>query len=287
MDALDPLFEHFSPKAKVFFAGNLCETSPFDATDGLGHLHLLRAGVLQITDAVGRVQTIEQPSLLLQARPLPHRIAPLHASGVDLVCASIDLGSELNNPLVLALPDLLKVELAAMPRLTPTLALLFEESEHSASGQRAALDRLTEYLLILLLRHVIGSAGVNVGILSAMRDTRLQRAIRAIHEKPGYPWSLEELAELATLSRARFASRFKETTGTSPLNYLTQWRMGVACSMLCKGNRIERIASQVGYGSQSAFTRVFTKSLGVSPREWQTGQRARTAFSRSGRPTER
>lgn len=279
MDHLSPLFDQFSPKARVFFTGSLCETSVFDASDEVGHLHVLRAGKLRIQKASGSVQLIDQPSLLLHPRPMSHRLIPVPLSDstnnttADLVCATIDLGTGLNNPLVEALPDSLLVALSDMPKLTPVLNLLFEESDQSNSGQKAALDRLTEYLLILLLRHTINTGSVSVGILAGLTDARLHRAIKAMHEQPGHAWTLDELAETAAMSRARFASRFRETTGTTPLSYLAQWRISIACSMLRKGGRIEAIANKVGYGSQSAFTRVFSKYMGVSPREWLLANR--------------
>lgn len=268
MDLLSPLFEHFSPAAKVFFTGNLCESKEFDTSQGLGCLHVLRAGSLQVSSANGDVKTIDQPSLILHPQPLAHNIRPIKHSGADLICATIDLGVSVNNPLVSTLPDRILVELADMPRLNPTLTLLVEESSQQASGHSAALNRLTEYLLILLLRDLIETGNVNGGILAGLGDPKLHNAIKAIHERPEFPWTLETLAEQAAMSRARFALRFREKTGMTPLYYLTHWRISIACSMLRKGKRMEQVASQVGYSSQSALTRVFSKQMGQSPREW-------------------
>lgn len=276
MDHLSALFTHFTPTARVFFTGNLLETSSFAANEGHGHLHVLRAGAVQLITRSGTSTTYDQPCLLLNARPMDHRLQPVQGSGTDLVCAAIDLGSELNNPLLVALPPTLHIEMAALPRLASTLQMLFEEAGQPDSGQQAAMDRLTEYLLVLLLRHVIATGGLDAGILAGLNDERLHKPIKAMHDRPDYPWTLEELAELAALSRARFASRFKDKTGMTPLNYLTHWRIGVACSMLRKGRRIERIAAAVGYGSQSAFTRVFTRHIGIPPQEWLARQRETT-----------
>ncbi len=272
MDHLSPFFDHFSPSAKVIFNGNLCFTSRFDEPDGLGHLHVLYAGSLEVSTNNGERMLIDEPSLLLYPRQIGHQLQPVDGTGADMVCASIDLGSGLNNPLVTALPEMLQVKLSEIPQLLPTLNLLVEESTHTGSGQRAALDRLTEYLLILLLRHVVESGRITAGIIAGLGDVRLQKAIKAMHERPGHQWTLEELADLSAMSRARFATRFRETTGTTPLNHLTLWRMGVASSMLKKGGRIERISQQVGYNSQSAFTRVFTKHVGLSPLQWLEAQ---------------
>ena len=229
---------------------------------------MLRAGPLELTTANGGVTTINHPSLLLHPRPQSHSLKPLPRTGSDLICATIDLGVAVSNPLVSTLPDVILVKLADIPRLMPTVNLLVEEANQQASGQIAALNRLTEYLLILLLRDLIDTGRITTGILAGLSDPRLHNAITAIHKNPEHPWTVETLAEQAAMSRARFALRFREKTGVTPLNYLTHWRVSVACSMLRKGKRLEYIASRVGYSNQSALTRIFSKQKGQTPREW-------------------
>jgi AraC-like DNA-binding protein len=57
-----------------------------------------------------------------------------------------------------------------------------------------------------------------------------------------------------------------------PFDYLTDWRFGVAQTMLRKGSSIKLIAAAVGYANPTAFTRVFTKRCGMSPSEWLARQ---------------
>ena len=64
-----------------------------------------------------------------------------------------------------------------------------------------------------------------VGWLSALTDKQIGEAITAMHEKPGYRWTLQNLAERVGMSRSAFALRFKEKVGTSAMEYLTRWRM--------------------------------------------------------------
>jgi len=89
-----------------------------------------------------------------------------------------------------------------------------------------------------------------------------------MHKHPETSWSLEQLAQRAGMSRARFAAHFRDVVGMTPFDYLTNWRLGVAQTMLRKGKSLKVIASAVGYANATALTRVFTQRLGLSPSEW-------------------
>jgi AraC-like DNA-binding protein len=79
-------------------------------------------------------------------------------------------------------------------------------------------------------------------------------------------WSLNELAGLANMSRSGFASSFKKMVGVAPMDYLTNWRMQIACEMLDNGTQsLIIIANAVGYGSESAFSLAFNKVLKCRP----------------------
>jgi transcriptional regulator GlxA family with amidase domain len=77
-------------------------------------------------------------------------------------------------------------------------------------GRQAALDRLAEYILILLLRDVVGRELVQSGTLRGLSDERLSKALMAMHQHPEGPWDLDRLAAVAGMSRARFAAHFRE-----------------------------------------------------------------------------
>jgi AraC-like DNA-binding protein len=50
--------------------------------------------------------------------------------------------------------------------------------------------------------------------------------------------------------------------------YLAAWRVGVAQSLLKKGEPLMMVAPRVGYSSAAALTRVFREPAGMSPTEW-------------------
>ncbi len=101
-----------------------------------------------------------------------------------------------------------------------------------------------------------------------LSDSRLGKAIEGMHKHPEAAWSLEQLAQLAGMSRTRFAAYFRQVVGVTPFDYLANWRLGVAQTMLRKGNSLKLIASAVGYANATALTRIFTQRVGMSPTEW-------------------
>lgn len=168
----------------------------------------------------------------------------------------------------MSLPEVLIIPLEKIHSLKPTLDLIFAEAFGQEFGRNDALDRLIEYFLIQILRHAISLGQLQGGIFSALSDSRLKHAVAAMHERPAHAWTLDELADLAGMSRARFAVNFREAVGTTPLDYLTDWRISIAQNLLKLGKPIKSIPSAVGYQSQAAFGRVFTKRIGMPPANW-------------------
>jgi AraC-like DNA-binding protein len=201
-------------------------------------------------------------------RPQQHRVHGTEAEGANLVYATVQFGLGMLNPLTASLPEPFVVPLNALPELAPALELLFSEANTQSSGRQTALDRLFEYILVLLMRSALREQLLDSGVLLGLADERLCKAIEIMHKHPEAPWSLEELAQRAGMSRARFAVHFRQVVGMTPFDYLTDWRLGVAQTMLRKGGALKLIASAVGYKNATALTRVFTRRLGMSPSDW-------------------
>ena len=82
------------------------------------------------------------------------RLLPRDA-GADTVCASFEFGAGLANPLVRALPPMVLIALAELPRLDAALKILFDEAAQRHCGRQAVLDRLSEVVIIQLLRELM------------------------------------------------------------------------------------------------------------------------------------
>jgi AraC-like DNA-binding protein len=273
-DRLVSLLKWFELHARVFQAGPLCRSATFDAGDGLGYIHVLRGGRMRVETAGQATIQIDQPSLVFYMTPTSHRLQP-QGDGAELVCASFEFGAGLHNPLVMALPEMVTLALLDLPNVSATTEVLFREASEQHCGRQAILDRLSEVLIIQLLRELMDQGRIQSGLLAGLSNPRLVKAINAIHADPRRAWTLEEMAALANMSRARFAVHFRETVGSTPMAYLGDWRLSVARSLLRGGKSIQSVADEVGYGSASALSRAFATQTGMSPSEWRQRQAQR------------
>jgi AraC-like DNA-binding protein len=94
--------------------------------------------------------------------------------------------------------------------------------------------------------------------------------VQAIHENADKPWTVEELARVALMSRASFARVFQQTLGQTPMQYLSDWRMTLARDLLlAESLSLAQIAERVGYSSQYAFAAAFRRHHGEPPGRWR------------------
>ena len=131
-------------------------------------------------------------------------------------------------------------------------------------AQQVAYTLLVEALRL----HLADDLQRGSGWLSALADSRMRAALSCMHGEPARAWTIQDLARSAGMSRTAFAQTFKRTVGTSPMDYLTQWRMTLAAKrMQDTGETISSIAPALGYKSESAFSAAFKRQWGTSPRE--------------------
>jgi AraC-like DNA-binding protein len=267
-DPLSPLFARFTLSARVFYSGALCGIVDFDNKQGIGILHVLRRGRLRVLQPPAPSFELTQPSLLFYRESHAHRFEVDDADGADLVCAFVDFGAAAGNPLLRGLPNFMAVPMAEMAGVEATTTLLFDEAFAQRVGREAAIDRLMELFVVLLLRHALSAQLAQVGVMAALADPKLAKAMTVMHDRPEHGWTLDELAQTAGMSRARFAAHFRSTVGLPPLDYLTDWRMSVAQTLLKRSKPTKIVAPAVGYSSVAAFSRTFAKRVGTSPTDW-------------------
>ena len=161
------------------------------------------------------------------------------------------------------LPSMLHVR--GVPRLSLLVQLLREEADARHPGRDIALARLADLLLVESLR-ATPAEHAPAGLLRGLADARIAPALQELHAQPAHPWTSEQLAKAAALSRSAFFDRFTRTVGVAPMEYLLAWRMALAKDLLRNDNLgIHAVAERVGYASAAAFSTAFSRHVGVPP----------------------
>jgi AraC family transcriptional activator of mtrCDE len=84
--------------------------------------------------------------------------------------------------------------------------------------------------------------------------------------EPGRGWTLDELAKRASTSRATLVRLFRNAVRVAPLAFLTELRLSLARHrMLATSTPLAVIAEEVGYQSETAFSRAYRRRFGVAP----------------------
>jgi AraC-like DNA-binding protein len=203
---------------------------------------------------------------------------------IELVSGRFSFDPVAAEPLVSLMPDLFytRMEQGHADLLTGTLRLMGLETARGELGAGLVVDRLGDALFIQALRAFCREHGAGAGgsWIAGLADRRLQRAIRAIHADLQRPWTVEEMAREAGLSRSSFAANFRTVVGEAPLDYLTGWRMYRAKVLLASSDEnLVHIANLVGYESEVSFSRTFSRRVGVSPGRWRQEMHKRPAAS--------
>jgi AraC-like DNA-binding protein len=186
-----------------------------------------------------------------------------------IVCAGYDYDQDVAQSLLSLLPPVLHVpgEPVQGAKIGAVVALLAAELGTRDAGARAAVARLIDLLLIQAVRAwSAGATDERPSWLRALNDPVIARALAALHDRPAEPWTIEALASEVHVSRATLARRFAQLVGEPPLTYLTRWRMDLAARQLKDTTEpVEAIARAVGYTSEYAFNRAFSRHRGQPP----------------------
>ena len=153
--------------------------------------------------------------------------------------------------------------------VTTVSDLLKAEAQHIATGAEAVIARLADILVIATMRqHLKRLPDEQMGWLGALEDDRIGKAMQLVQAHPDKHWTLEDLAGEVGMSRTAFAQQFKQLVGSTPMDYLSEWRMSLAFSKLqMSKDTVLSIALDIGYQSEASFSRAFKKVVGKSPGE--------------------
>jgi AraC-like DNA-binding protein len=105
---------------------------------------------------------------------------------------------------------------------------------------------------------------------TAVTDFRVRKSIRLMSESPGAEIELDSIAREAGLSRPHFYRLFRTQTGVTPHLYLNTLIMEQALDALVTTEAaIVDIGFDLGFSSQSGFTRFFAANVGMAPTDYR------------------
>lgn len=192
----------------------------------------------------------------------------------DVICGVFLLRNTRHNPLVNALPSLVKIDIQgeqSSSTLQQLNALLNAEISTSRNAQSYMLERILEMLYAEAIRIFSEQHSEHYpSWLAAINDDRVGLALNYIHSNLGKPIHVEELAQQVALSPSRFASCFRDLVGSSPGVYITAQRQALAAELLLETNQsVQEIAFACGYQSIPSFNKAFNQQHGLSPSIWR------------------
>jgi AraC-like DNA-binding protein len=212
------------------------------------------------------------------------RLAPLVRTGgrgpgtTRFICSFLGCDSPGFDPVLGAMAPMihLRREAAVNDRMAHLIQLALRELREERRGRRDVLLRLSELMFIEVVRCVVESGETpRTGWMAGLRDPVAARALALLHAAPADAWTLGLLASETGVSRSVLAERFARVVGQPPMRYLACWRMTLASRRLADGTApVKRVAASVGYESEAAFSRAFSRHTGVAPAMWR--RRARS-----------
>lgn len=185
------------------------------------------------------------------------------------------LGNNLpNNALIALLPSVLKLNAAdgaSEDWIKGTFQFAARELAAGQANSPMILAKLAELLFMEAVRRYLTSrpSAANQWAVG-MHDPVVGRALGLLHGQIARRWTTEDLARELAVSRSAFAERFTRAIGEPPMRYLARQRFEQASAQLKDtADPIARIAHDVGYESEEAFSRAFRREYGVPPAAWR------------------
>jgi transcriptional regulator GlxA family with amidase domain len=142
--------------------------------------------------------------------------------------------------------------------------LLGQDVSRSEPGNSASRRALLDLVLVHVLRRWLeqnrAAGWPNV------TDPAVGAVLREMHANPQRQWTVQQLSQVAGLSRTVFNKRFTALLGQPPITYLADLRLTHAGRLLRETEApLATIAGQVGYSTEFAFAAAFRRAYGISP----------------------
>lgn len=109
-----------------------------------------------------------------------------------------------------------------------------------------------------------------IDLKKSREQTVVEKTITFMKSHIAGKFTVEEIASRFSYSASHFFTLFRKETGMSPLDYFIHLKIQRACQLLdLTSMRIKEVADEIGYDDPFYFSRLFTKVMNMSPREYR------------------
>ncbi|WP_146150915.1 helix-turn-helix domain-containing protein [Allosphingosinicella deserti] len=156
------------------------------------------------------------------------------------------------------------------PKLFNILSLIARERDVDDVASKLFMEHLVDLLCLQLLRRHVTFPHDCSGAKGGLTPAQLRRVTSYIEDRLSNEIRLQELANIAHVSRFHFCRAFRCSTGQTPHQWLIRARIKRACCLLRETRlSITDIALVVGYQTASSFALAFRKATGASPTDYR------------------
>jgi AraC-like DNA-binding protein len=137
--------------------------------------------------------------------------------------------------------------------------------ENAATEKKPGSELLMTGSFIRLMVYINRLSLDQSGMQGMISDEKIDAVIAYINENFKKNISVSDLADKFHISRSYLMHRFKDVTGGSVHNFITQKRLNLALSMLRDGTPAMEAALVCGFSDYTVFYKSFRKTFGYSP----------------------
>ena len=284
MNVLSDILRDIHTRASVYFCDQLEPPWKLEMRDlEYSSFHQVRRGQCVI-ECEGQQEVAGPGDIIFIPKGSDHDLKSVNSFQPDkekqfktmLLCGYFQFDQALKHPLLATLPPLVVIRSEMLEKnagLKYTMDFLTEEFTNDQPGSELLLDRLTEVMLIQLIRTEFSPENES-SFSKALFDNQISQALQLIHSQPENNWTLDSLSQQVGMSRTSLANRFKQLVGTTMFDYLTRIRLQKACNLFRTTDLpVYSIAEKSGYQSEISFSKTFKQHLGMTPGQYRKQSR--------------
>jgi AraC family transcriptional regulator, activator of mtrCDE len=228
-----------------------------------GGPHTIKA-VTDLGDATASVRLLSRPfdSIVIKTNVEDH-------AETGLICGRFHFEQSNHNTVLAALPPIVVVSASAgqnAGRIANLIAIMQSELEDDRPGAAAVATSLALAVMVIVLRTYLETAAPPHGVLALLARPQTAKALLGMLKDPARSWTLDDLADQGHTSRATLVRQFQAAVNMAPAAFLTELRLTLARGRIRSSRTsLAVIAEDVGYQSETAFSRAYQRQFGHPP----------------------